>query len=97
MYDRTCGQAGFGLDYWILNYSSAPFHREGLSFRDYAPALYLGITGRIAYPNRPFEQILPKLEARYPHVRGMSALEWLDAIPIARAAWERARDGGRRL
>ncbi|QQQ02906.1 hypothetical protein [Lysobacter enzymogenes] len=97
MTEESRGQAGAGLDYWILNYSSAPFHREGLSFRDYAPALYLGITGRVAYPSRPFEQILSKLEARYPHVRGMSPLEWLDAIPVARAAWERARDDGGRL
>lgn len=96
MSDDTRGQAGFGLDYWILNYRCAPFHREGLAFRDYAPALYLGISGRIAYPNRSFESILPKLEPRYPHVRGASALDWPQAIAVARAAWERAGAGPRR-
>ncbi len=94
MSHQTRGQAGFGLDYWILNYSAAPFHREGLAFRDYAPALYLGITGRIAHPSRPFEQILPKLEARYPQVRGPSSLQWPDAIPVAHAAWMRAGENG---
>jgi len=91
MSDRTRGQAKFGLDYWILNYSFAPFHRAGLTFRDYAPALFLGALAAIEHPGRPLDEILGRLQARYPEIRGQSALEWPQTLPVIRAAWERAR------
>lgn len=78
-----------GLSYWVLRYSRADFY-DGRSFRDYAPALYLGISGRVAHPGHSFDRILPGLQARYPRIRGLSSLEWPDAIPVALAAWERA-------
>lgn len=85
------GPASSGLGYWMLNYRSSSFYREELSFRDVAPALYVGLTGYIGYPHRSFDELLPRLRLRYDHVRGDSPLPWEQAVPIAREAWERAR------
>jgi len=78
-----------GLAYWAVHYRVAAFHRPGLRFRDYAPALYLGISGFIASPDSPFEFLLPRLSLRYPSVRGASTLSWRNAIPVIWSAWER--------
>ena len=78
-----------GLAYWALHYQEASFHRPGLRFSDYAPALYLGISGFVALPDSPFEFLLPKLSLRYPSVRGVSALPWKSAITVIWSAWDR--------
>lgn len=90
MHSPPCPPSRGGLTYWALHYQDAPFHRPGLRFRDYAPALYLGISGFVALPDIPFEFLLPRLRARYASVRGASSLSWKSAIPVVWAAWERA-------
>lgn len=84
------GRHRCGLTYWAIHYQQAPFYHPGFHFRDYAPALYLGISGFIAWPDSPFEFLLPKLCIRYPSLREGSLLTWKNAIPVIWAAWERA-------
>lgn len=90
MHSLPCARSRGGLTYWALHYRQASFFSPGLRFSDYAPALYLGISGFVALPDSPFEFLLPKLNARYPSVRGVSQLSWRNAIPVVWAAWERA-------
>lgn len=90
MHSLPCARSRGGLTYWVLHYREAAFYRPDLPFSDYAPALYLGISGFIALPDVPFELLLSYLRTRYASVRGSSSLPWQSAIPVVWAAWERA-------
>ncbi|WP_363800229.1 hypothetical protein ABU614_09200 [Lysobacter firmicutimachus] len=79
------------LGYWAIAYHTASFHRAGVSFRDYGPALYLGVAVFNEHPEYCFDDPRLNLERRYRDVRGNSCLDWAQAKPAARAAWERAQ------
>lgn len=82
--------ADANLSYWVLNYPSAPFHRPGLTFRDYGPALYLGMMTFEEHPERFFDDPRSDLRGRYEALKGNSPLAWPEARRVAWAAWERA-------
>lgn len=79
------------LCYWALHYRQESFYIPGTSFKDYGPALYLGVTVFNECPERSFDELREGLELRYLLLRGDSRLDWRQAMPVARAAWMRAR------
>ncbi|MEI2455657.1 MULTISPECIES: hypothetical protein [Lysobacter] len=80
------------LSYWATHYKQAPFYREGLSFSDYAPAIYLGIAARGDHPEACFKDLEAELEERYAQVRQGSRLNWIRAVEVAEAAWHSIHD-----
>ena len=88
---RQDSPAAAGLAYWIGHYPVSEFYRPEWCFRDVATAFYVGLTTYIGHPHRSFDEALPRMEARYVQLRNGSPLDWNDAMPLARAAWDRAR------
>ncbi len=76
--------------YWRENHARQPYHRDGVAYDDYAPAYRLGWESRNRNPNERFEDAESRLETDYDGMRGNSSLDWSDAKPATRAAWERS-------
>lgn len=79
------------LCYWAMRYQNASFYEPGTTFRDYGPALYLGIASFLEHPDLAFDDPQLGLEKRYRQLQMTSTLEWRRAKDVARAAWERAQ------
>jgi len=79
------------LAYWRENYASRDYVHPARAFEDYAPAYDYGVRSYRA--ERSFDDLEPDLAGRWDSVRGNSDLEWNDARPAVRDAWERV--GGR--
>ena len=75
--------------YWRENFEQEPYYQSGSSFDDYAPAYRLGYEAPNHYGNKPFDDVESDLERDYNSQRGASRLEWDQARPATRAAWER--------
>jgi len=73
--------------YWRENYASRDYVHPARSFDDYAPAYDYGV--RRFEAGRDFDDAEPDLAGDWDNVRGKSDLEWNDARPAARDAWER--------
>lgn len=74
--------------HWRENYSKEPYYESGRSFDDYGPAYRLGVTGRSQYED-PWTAVEPRLAGEWENNRGNSTLNWSQAGPAARAAWDR--------
>lgn len=77
------------LGFWRDNYQTSPFHREGMEFRHYEPAVKLGINVFLRSHGRTFEELKAQLADSYERTRGNSPLEWCEASVAAGAAWDR--------
>ena len=75
------------LAYWRENYKSRDYVHPARAFEDYAPAYEYGL--RSYQAGRGFDEVEPDLAGDWDRVRGRSDLEWDDARPAARDAWER--------
>lgn len=75
--------------YWRENYRKETYYDAGRSYDDYGPAYEFGWTGR-AERGTDFELVEPALASEWSTRRGSSKLDWADARPATRAAWERA-------
>lgn len=75
--------------YWRENHDSQTFKKDGTVYDDYAPAYRMGYEGRNRYADESFESVETKLQQDYTSNRGESLLDWDDARPAARAAWDR--------
>ena len=75
--------------YWQSVYWSQPYYRAELSYDDYAPAYCVGYIGYAQYGGR-FEEAEKSLCANWVRIKGDSRLEYEDALPAIRAAWEHA-------
>lgn len=75
--------------YWQSVYWSQPYYRAELSYDDYAPAYCVGYIGYAQYGGS-FEEAEKSLCANWVRIRGDSRLEYEDALPAIRAAWEHA-------
>ena len=76
--------------YWRENYERQPYHQKGMAYDDYAPAYRLGWESRNRSQSARFEDAESRLETDYDAMRGNSPLDWSDAKPATRAAWERS-------
>src|SRR6476620_10889027 len=84
--------------YWRENYAKETYVDAGRPYDDYAPAYELGWSGR-AQRGADFDAVEPALATEWESRRGASSLEWAQARPATRAAWDRADDtyyGGER-
>jgi uncharacterized protein (TIGR02284 family) len=75
--------------HWRENYTREPYYEKGRSFDDYGPAYRLGVTGRTGYDEGDWTAVEPRLAGEWESNRGNSTLNWQQASPAARAAWDR--------
>ena len=75
--------------HWRETHSSRPYVIPGSSYDDYAGAYALGEGARSRYPVEDFDSLDEKLAAEWITSRHTSRLEWNQARPAAREAWER--------
>jgi uncharacterized protein (TIGR02284 family) len=73
--------------HWREQYEREPYYEQGRSFDDYAPAYRMGVTGRTRYDT--WDTAEPQLRNEWQRERGTSGLEWEQAQPASRAAWDR--------
>jgi hypothetical protein len=76
-------------DYWRKNYSNRPYARQGSRYEEYGPAYQYGWESREKYAGKEFSQIEQDLGRQWNQARGQSSLDWSDAKPATRDAWER--------
>jgi len=75
------------MAYWRENYATRDYVHPGRAFDDYAPAYDYGV--RTYRPESAFADLEPDLAGEWDRVRGNSDLEWNDARPAVRDAWDR--------
>jgi phage tail tape-measure protein len=75
--------------YWRDQYASEPYYVQTRTYDDYAPAYRTGYEARAKLGERSFDDVQADLEHDYIRNRGGSTLNWDEAKPAARAAWER--------
>jgi uncharacterized protein (TIGR02284 family) len=75
--------------HWRDNYTREPYYEPGRSFDDYGPAYRLGVSGRTSYDADDWKVVEPHLASDWQATRGTSSLDWAQASPAARAAWDR--------
>ena len=77
------------IDYWRERYAAEPYYEAGRNYEDYRPAYEIGWSAR-AVSEVDFDTLEPSLAAEWNARRGTSSLEWEQARPATRAAWDRA-------
>jgi uncharacterized protein (TIGR02284 family) len=75
--------------HWREHYTKEPYYESGRSFEDYGPAYRLGVTGRTRYDEGDWTAVEPRLANEWESTRGNSTLNWSQAGPATRAAWDR--------
>jgi uncharacterized protein (TIGR02284 family) len=75
--------------YWRESYNRETYVEPGRSYDDYGPAYELGWSSR-AGRTETFDALEPSLADEWSSRRGSSSLDWQQARPATRAAWERA-------
>ncbi|CAB5691491.1 Domain of uncharacterised function (DUF2383) [Delftia tsuruhatensis] len=75
--------------YWRDAYQHEPYYVAGRSYEEYRPAYELGWSAA-ARPDADFDAFESEWERQWTSRRGTSHLEWDQARPAARAAWDRA-------
>lgn len=76
--------------YWRETYQREPYYVAGRSYDEYRPAYEMGWSAATRYPG-DFDTVEPELSRDWGRARTQSSLEWPQAQPAARAAWERVR------
>lgn len=88
------GHAAYPLgeaEYWRDAFAQEPYYERGRSFEDYSTAYELGWVSYHLYGGEfaPAERVLAN---DWIVRKGVSALEWEQARPAVRAAWQRAHN-----
>lgn len=78
--------------YWRENHKNASYSDSNRSFEDYSPAYRAGYNGfeRYAGEGKSFDAAEPDLRRDYDSES--ASLDWDDARPAARAAWDRVEN-----
>jgi len=74
--------------YWRGAYEREAYYEPGRSYDDYGPAYAYGWNARVRYPGA-FEDVDAQLGRGWRTERGGSSLDWEQARPATRAAWDR--------
>jgi uncharacterized protein (TIGR02284 family) len=82
---------GSEADYWLECFMNEPYFESGKNFEDYGPAYELGWTGYHAYGGE-FHTADRVLANDWAIQKGISTLDWAQARPACRAAWQRAHN-----
>ena len=75
--------------FWREAYSTRPYVTAGAKYETYQPAYTYGIESYSSNPQTSFDKIEPSLAQDWNNRRGTSTLEWNDAKPAARDAYDR--------
>jgi phage tail tape-measure protein len=75
--------------YWRDNYASRPYATAGASYEEYGPAYQLGWESRVRHSDKDFEDVEQLMADDWNSAKGKSKLNWDQAKPAARDAWER--------
>ena len=76
--------------YWRETYQRDPYYVTGRASEEYRPAYEMGWSAASRYPG-DFETVESELSRDWGRARAQSSLEWAQAQPAARAAWDRVR------
>lgn len=83
------------VSYWRENFRNEPYYAQGQEFEAYEPAYRLGSAARGQHRGSRFEDVEAQLRSQYEADRkGQDALDWTQAKPAVRAAWDRGPLGG---
>ena len=75
--------------YWRENYTKELYYDPSRPWEDYGPAYEAGWSGR-SVRGADFDAAEPLLASEWESRRGASRLDWTEARPAAKAAWNRA-------
>ena len=78
------------IAWWKENYLSRPYVKSTHNFDAYEPAYWYGIKAYETYKGQDFVLLEPSLRNNWNLDRGGSTLEWEDALPAVRDAYERS-------
>lgn len=83
--------AGGEADYWRNAYDTRSYAKHEYDFdRDYLPAYQYGLQARDQYGTRGFDENEDRMRDDWNRVRGDSRLDWNEARPAVRDAFNRA-------
>ncbi len=77
--------------HWREVYQKEAYYREGYSYEDYGPAYTAGHDLATKQPEKNYEEHESDLAHNWHIYRGDSKLDWKEASPAVRAAWERTK------
>lgn len=77
--------------HWQEHHTREPYYRSDYNYDDYGPAYSLGWRDVHRHGDKTFEEVENTLAEEWDVYRGKSRLNWPEASPAARAAWERAQ------
>jgi hypothetical protein len=75
--------------YWRDHYRSRPYAGCGANHDDFGPAYAYALHAYRQHAGRPFDSLAETLAADWPARCGRSSLNWAQACPAVRDAWER--------
>jgi len=92
--DAVASAVGQATDetHWRRDFAQRPYVKAGSSHDDYGPAYAFGEDLRRRRPDSQFDDLDADLVVEWVTVRSGSRLEWNEAGPAAREAWERYRE-----
>lgn len=81
--------------YWRQQYPTRPYARDEGSYDQYRSAYRFGWQARSRVRDRSFDELEPELERGWLVYRAHSTMEWSEARPAARDAWNRVDESAR--
>jgi hypothetical protein len=75
--------------YWRENYQTRPYASAGHAYDEWAPAYRYGWESRTRHGDQTFEDVEDDLGSGWDTAKSNSSLDWTQAKPATRDAWER--------
>jgi hypothetical protein len=75
--------------HWRDHFDNQAHGNPGSSYEDYVPAYAYGESARQRHGDRQFDVVAEELGQEWGAARGSSNMDWDEAQPAARHAWER--------
>ena len=75
--------------FWRAAYGTRPYHQMSQRYEDWHDAYRYGWESARKHHGQPFEKLSPRLEQDWAARRGNCTLEWCDASPAVKDAFDR--------
>ena len=83
------------LEYWRCCYRRMPFHRQGLAYEAYIPAIKFAYDCYLYHHRDELTFVFPALKERYQRQFPLpKRTDWRTVERIIRAVWQRIQSGG---
>jgi len=83
------------LEHWRCCYRRMPFHRQGLAYESYVPAIKFAYDCYLYHHRDELTLLFPALKARYQRLFPLSKqTDWRTVERIIKAVWLRIQSGG---